>query len=380
MNRPADETTKVPYLSLCYVSALFRRKHGIETLAAQKEEGISTGGVMAFDDRCGAVEELPHVRHVSSRAIEDKNPTSALREFYGRELMRVDLVASDDTAPVFFDATVAEIGWATWAACEGSSFAATRDGALLSDGCDDVYLATVSAGLQVKTGREEFFVEPGGALLMSKARACRYTNPAADSTFCLLLPRVRLAMSAPHIGEAPVLNLRPGTPGLDLIFGYARMIAMNKAATPQQREKAADHFAELMAGIVRQETGSEWNGSVDPERVADARFSAIRHSIRADLTARSLSLERVARLNGISSRYVQRLFEREGDSFSDFVRRERLAHARRMLTDPRHADRRILSIAFECGFNDITTFNRAFRRAFGTTPTEARAAAVKGGR
>lgn len=335
---------------------------------------------MAFDDRCGAAEELPHVRHMSSRAIQDKNPTSVLREFYGREIMRVDLVARDDAAPVFFDATVAEVGWATWASCEGSSFAATRDGALLADGCDDVFLATVSAGLHVESGREEFFVEPGGALLMSKARAHRYVNPAADSTSCILVPRARLAMAAPHIGEAPVLSLRPGTPGLDLIFGYAQMIAMNATATPQQRERAADHLVELMVSIIGHEAGSVGEGTVDPERVADARFAAIRHSIRDNLTAPSLSLERVARANGISPRYVQRLFEREGDSFSDFVRRERLAHARRMLTDPRHAGRRILSIAFECGFNDITTFNRAFRRAFGTTPTEARGAAVKGAR
>lgn len=335
---------------------------------------------MTFDDGYGTTENLPHVQRMRSTAIGGKDLTAALREFYGRELMRVDLVSRDEAGPVFFDATIARIGCATWAACNASAFATERDRALLEDGCDDIYLATVSTGLQVEAGREEFFVEPGGALLMSKARAHRYVNPAADSTSCILVPRARLAMSAPHIGEAPVLSLRPGTPGLDLIFGYARMTAMNATATPQQRERAADHLVELMASIIGHEAGSVGEGTVDPERVADARFAAIRHSIRDNLTAPSLSLERVARANGISPRYVQRLFEREGDSFSDFVRRERLAHARRMLTDPRHAGRRILSIAFECGFNDITTFNRAFRRAFGTTPTEARGAAVKGAR
>jgi len=33
---------------------------------------------------------------------------------------------------------------------------------------------------------------------------------------------------------------------------------------------------------------------------------------------------------------------------------------------------RISDIAFECGFNDLSYFNRCFRRRFGLTPTAAR--------
>jgi AraC-like DNA-binding protein len=35
-------------------------------------------------------------------------------------------------------------------------------------------------------------------------------------------------------------------------------------------------------------------------------------------------------------------------------------------------ERRISDIAFECGFNDLSYFNRCFRRRFGLTPTAAR--------
>jgi AraC-like DNA-binding protein len=36
------------------------------------------------------------------------------------------------------------------------------------------------------------------------------------------------------------------------------------------------------------------------------------------------------------------------------------------------AQRRISDVAFDCGFNDLSYFNRCFRRRFGLTPTAAR--------
>ena len=38
----------------------------------------------------------------------------------------------------------------------------------------------------------------------------------------------------------------------------------------------------------------------------------------------------------------------------------------------RDGERRISDIAFDCGFNDLSYFNRSFRRRFGLTPSAAR--------
>jgi AraC-like DNA-binding protein len=48
-----------------------------------------------------------------------------------------------------------------------------------------------------------------------------------------------------------------------------------------------------------------------------------------------------------------------------------------MLTDPRHADLTIGAIAYTAGFGDLSTFNREFRRHFGATPSDVRAAMRK---
>jgi AraC-like DNA-binding protein len=67
------------------------------------------------------------------------------------------------------------------------------------------------------------------------------------------------------------------------------------------------------------------------------------------------------------------LFEEEGTTFTEFVLEERLGYARRLLASPRSAGRKIIDIAFTCGFGDVSYFNRAFRARFGTTPSDVRA-------
>jgi AraC-like DNA-binding protein len=66
------------------------------------------------------------------------------------------------------------------------------------------------------------------------------------------------------------------------------------------------------------------------------------------------------------------LFEAERTTLSKFVLGQRLAQAYRILADPRHGDRMIGTVAFGVGFGDLSTFNRAFRRRFGMTPSDVR--------
>jgi AraC-like DNA-binding protein len=46
-----------------------------------------------------------------------------------------------------------------------------------------------------------------------------------------------------------------------------------------------------------------------------------------------------------------------------------------MLTEPRHAHEKVSTIAFDCGFGDLSHFHRAFRQRYGATAADVRAAA-----
>ncbi len=60
-------------------------------------------------------------------------------------------------------------------------------------------------------------------------------------------------------------------------------------------------------------------------------------------------------------------------NFNHFINSYRIEQAKQILADPNNKDRTILSIAFECGFNSIGPFNRAFKQEVSATPREFRA-------
>jgi AraC-like DNA-binding protein len=103
-----------------------------------------------------------------------------------------------------------------------------------------------------------------------------------------------------------------------------------------------------------------------------ARLAAVKTEVIANLSRLDLSCDVVAESQGISASYMRKLFAAEGTSFVDFVLEQRLLRAHRMLSDPRFAQRTISAIAFEVGFNDLSYFNRTFRRRFDETPSDVR--------
>jgi AraC-like DNA-binding protein len=65
----------------------------------------------------------------------------------------------------------------------------------------------------------------------------------------------------------------------------------------------------------------------------------------------------------------------EGTTFTEYVVAQRLARAHRMLIDPRCDGEKISTVAYDCGFGDVSYFNRVFRRSYGAAPSDVRAQA-----
>ncbi len=63
-------------------------------------------------------------------------------------------------------------------------------------------------------------------------------------------------------------------------------------------------------------------------------------------------------------------------NFNHLINSHRIESAKEILANPENNDRPILSVAFDCGFNSIGPFNRAFKRQVGMTPREYRADVV----
>jgi transcriptional regulator GlxA family with amidase domain len=104
-------------------------------------------------------------------------------------------------------------------------------------------------------------------------------------------------------------------------------------------------------------------------------LNAIKGAIITGLGSEHLNIAGIARGCGVTPRYVQMLFESERTTFTEYVLEQRLARAHRMLTDPAFSHWTISAIAFEVGFENMSYFNRVFRRNFAGTPSDMRAAA-----
>ena len=77
---------------------------------------------------------------------------------------------------------------------------------------------------------------------------------------------------------------------------------------------------------------------------------------------------RIAQIEGISERYLQKLFEGSGDNFTHYLRERRLQRCWADLGNASEAHRSVSDIAFGCGFSDAAHFSRSFRDRFGLSP------------
>jgi AraC-like DNA-binding protein len=59
-------------------------------------------------------------------------------------------------------------------------------------------------------------------------------------------------------------------------------------------------------------------------------------------------------------------------SFYDYINQHRVEEVKSRMADPKYAHLKLIEIAFECGFNSKATFNRAFRKVTGASPTAYR--------
>jgi len=83
-----------------------------------------------------------------------------------------------------------------------------------------------------------------------------------------------------------------------------------------------------------------------------------------------IKLENAAEMVNMSAISFSRLIkQRTGKSFMEFVIEIRLGYATRMLIE---SNKSIAEICFECGFNNISNFNRIFKKRQDCTPTEFR--------
>jgi AraC-like DNA-binding protein len=191
--------------------------------------------------------------------------------------------------------------------------------------------------------------------------SCRYTT--------ISIPRKRLASAVHGLEDKPIRRLSWSSPHLRLLANYVDLLRQEgPTSDPVLDRRVSDHLVDLTTLALAPTKEALVNAA---GAVRQARLAAVRADILANLWQIGLSAKTLAHRHGVTDRHIHRLFEDVGETFGQYVLEERLKRAFGLLADPSCA-KRIIDIASDLGFGDLSTFNRTFRRRFGDTPSGIR--------
>ena len=308
--------------------------------------------------------------HISTEAFPEEKRLAQWREVYGRGIANVDIEPIGD---VPFHADVTFNLLPNVAIASGSRSAAhywvTPE--LLKQGRDIVAVSILRGGSAsaVQFGKE-LIGGAGSASVLSATDPSVSTLHTDGSFITLALSRPALAELAPNFAAAFGRPIPAHDPALRLLIKYLdTVLAADELVNADVARSVSAHILDLVS-LALGARGDQAEMALGNAKTA--RLRAIKSDIVEMLGRNDLSSDLIAGRHGISPRYVRKLFEQDGTSFTVFLLTERLARVRRMLSDPRYAHLTIAQLAHGNGFNDISYFNRAFRRHFGATPTDVR--------
>lgn len=319
-------------------------------------------------------EAAPSQIRFSLDGVPERDRPAIFREFFGREIIKYDLEPLADV-PLDVDLILQALPGLMMMTgrAHGSRNRRTHE-TLAADPTDDLGLiVNLSGPLRVGHQKGEFILGDGEATLVGMGEVCDFTHLPPGDILALRIPRAQLAPHVSGIDDCCFRRIPTGTPGLKLLTDYVKVV-QNAGGTNVQH-LIAHHVYDLLAVMV----GATHDVAIAAEGrgVRAARLSAVKHDIVRNLEQPTLSIASLARRHALTERNIQRLFEHDGTTFTEYVLMQRLARAHRLLSDPRRDCDKISAVAWECGFGDLSYFNRVFRRHYGLAPSDVRASGTR---
>jgi AraC family transcriptional regulator len=236
-------------------------------------------------------------------------------------------------------------------------------------------IALVSAGAFDYRGAHGGAHLQNGAVLLGNAGApfrCSHAHGAGDRCIAFQFAPHRLealwAVHAPRGVPAPFTrSALPANKSGTSLIAEAEALAEGSG-----RVSAADLALRVATHVLSRLGERAKVPSFRQVRVATALARTIEAEPDADWP-----LDRLARMAEMDVFALLRCFKKvNGLTPHAFVRQARLRGAARLL---RNSDLSIVRVAGEVGFGDLSTFNSAFKLAFGTTPSAYRASSARAG-
>ncbi|WP_183044166.1 AraC family transcriptional regulator [Pseudorhodoplanes sinuspersici] len=213
---------------------------------------------------------------------------------------------------------------------------------------------------------------PGCVLVTTNALPAKSMTSGKVSWNMAFVPRSRVLERAPGADAQLATLLDPFNPLVRHLGRYVDFLLQSPEVdgNPALITRANDMLVDLV--VLALGARGEAAEMASARGLRAARLREIVAAIQTRFMDPAFSTDRVANSLGLSRRYVNDLLSDTGESFSERVLELRLQKARTMLSDARYDAMRVSDIAFACGFNEVSYFNRRFRARFGCSPTQYR--------
>ena len=174
--------------------------------------------------------------------------------------------------------------------------------------------------------------------------------------------RSRIA-SPDHLTATPVHGQRGmARVALDLVRSVSTQVHLLE---PHEVERVSHNVIDVVASALGH---SLIDQPVTQSTSQASHLIRIKMYISDHLRDPNLTRDVVASANGISVRYLNKLFESECMNVSAWIKNERLDKIAKDLVDPEMAAMSISQIAYGWGINNISHFCREFRKKHGLSP------------
>ncbi|MEE6175010.1 helix-turn-helix domain-containing protein [Mycobacterium sp. 050134] len=222
----------------------------------------------------------------------------------------------------------------------------------------------------LQDGRETVLT-PGDLVVYDTARPYELRFAESYRVLVVMLPKPLLRLPVPQLGHltARVISGRCG-----LGASVSPFLLRVGTGVLNGEHEGNPHVAEAIVDLLAAALIDNLPGEVrHSDAGRQAHLTRVRAYIERELGNPALDVSAIAAANRMSVRYLQKLFEKNGETVTGWIRGRRLEHCRRDLTDCRYLPLPVSSVAARWGLVNAAHFSRLFKRVYGVSPTEYRA-------
>jgi AraC-like DNA-binding protein len=224
-------------------------------------------------------------------------------------------------------------------------------------------------GIVRQSGREAILT-PGSFAMYDSTQPYTLSFKEDFHQFIVQMPKDVLSRHLMNPEQYTAIQMS-GTSGLGAVMTNC-ILSMTKELShlDQASNELSNNIINMIAMAFSSSVMLEQVGSNSV--VKESLINRIHQYIETNLCNTNLSNQSIAASQGISIRYLNKLFEEQAESVHSLVLEKRLNRSLKLLQDPGYLGHSIETIAYNVGFSSAAHFSRCFKKHFGQSPSQYR--------